>query len=133
MDNSPRFDSALTLDAVDFSTFQACDMDYLAKICRVIGLYSRGAFWQIRSQQTSQAIYSLLWDPHVQFYTDRDLRQGNFTHIRAVSGFLPLLLADIPADHAAALVDALADPTAFASSFPIPSMSLDHPQWSTDM
>jgi hypothetical protein len=55
------------------------------------------------------------------------------THIRAVSGFLPLLLADIPAAYAAALVDALADPTAFASSFPIPSVSLDHPQWSTDM
>jgi len=133
MDNSPRFDSAVTLDAVDFSTFQACDMDCLAKICRELGLDSRGTFWQMRSQQTSQAIHSLLWDAQVQFYTDRDLRQGNLTHIRAVSGFLPLLLADIPAEHAAALVDALADPTAFASSFPIPSVSLDHPQWSTDM
>ncbi len=133
MDNSPRFDSALTLDAVDFSTFQAGDMACLAKICRELSLDDRGALWERRSQQTSQAIHRWLWDAQTRFYTDRDLRQGNLTHVRAVSGFLPLWLTDIPAEHAAALVDALADPSAFAAAFPIPSLSLDHAQWSTDM
>jgi neutral trehalase len=107
-------------------------MDYLAKICRVLGLDARSAIWQGRAQKTSRAVHALLWDKQVQFYTDGDMG-GHLTHVRAVSSFLPLLLADIPAEHAAALVGALADPGAFGSAFPIPSLSLDHPQWSTDM
>ena len=86
MDNSPRFDGALTLDAVDFSTFQACDMDYLAKICRVLGLDARSAIWQGRAQKTSRAVHALLWDKQVQFYTDGDMG-GHLTHVRAVSSF----------------------------------------------
>jgi hypothetical protein len=37
MDNSPRFDDAIQLDAVDFSTFQALEMGYVARIAWELG------------------------------------------------------------------------------------------------
>jgi hypothetical protein len=37
LDNSPRFDTAILLDAVDFSTFQAQDMACVAQLWRAIG------------------------------------------------------------------------------------------------
>jgi neutral trehalase len=46
---------------------------------------------------------------------------------------MPLLLDDLPAEHAAALAAVLADPFAFAAPCPIPSLALDEPAFSTDM
>jgi hypothetical protein len=66
------------------------------------------------------------------FYYDRDF-SGRFTGVKAVSGFLPLLLDDIPLSHVDRLAAHLDDPTTFAAPFPVPSVALDHPTWSTDM
>jgi hypothetical protein len=132
MDNCARFDAALTLDAPDFSAYQAHDMACLARIADALGLAERAAFWRDRSRAMSQAIHAQLWNPARQFYCDRDMA-GAFIPVRAVSGFMPLLLDDTPADHVDALERALRDPTAFGAACPIPSIALDEPAWSTDM
>jgi neutral trehalase len=88
--------------------------------------------WRERSQAMTGAIHAQLWNPAKQFYCDRDMA-GNFIPVRAVSGFMPLLLDDVPPAHVDALERALLDPTAFAAACPIPSIALDEPTWSTDM
>jgi hypothetical protein len=132
MDNSPRFDEAVLLDAVDFSTFQALDMGYAARIARELGDEEKAAHWQGRADATSQAIHHQWWQEADGFYYDRDL-SGRFSSVKAVSGFLPLLLDDVPPSHVDRLVEHLADPCTFAAPFPVPSVALDHPTWSTDM
>jgi len=132
MDNCARFDAALTLDAPDFSAYQAHDMACLARIADVLGWPERAALWRARSRAMAQAIHAQLWNPARQFYCDRDM-DGAFVPVRAVSGFMPLLLDDTPADHVDALERALRDPAAFGAACPIPSVALDEPTWSTDM
>lgn len=53
MDNSPRFDPAATLDAVDFSVFAAQDCAFLSRIASVLGLAEKAAGWQERSARIS--------------------------------------------------------------------------------
>ncbi len=132
MDNCSRFDGAVILDAPDFSAYQAHDMACLAQIADALGLPERAALWRARSRAMSQAIHAQLWNPARQFYCDRDM-DGAFIPVRAVSGFMPLLLEDTPPDHVDALARALRDPTAFGAACPIPSVALDEPTWSTDM
>ncbi len=132
LDNSPRFDRALLMDAVDFSTFAALDMEYLSRIARELGDMECAARWQDRASALSRAIHTELWDAADGFYYDRTL-DGEVVRVRAASGFLPLLLADIPDEHVACLVHALQDPAQFNTAFPIPSVAADHPAWSTDM
>jgi glycogen debranching enzyme len=138
MDNSPRFDRAILLDAVDFSTFQALDMGMTAKIAGVLGEHEKAQVWQARADQMAHRIHGTLWNAEQRFYCDREMsgepdREGEFSPVKAVSGFLPLLLDTIPEDHVDALVAHLNDPATFDSAFPIPSVSLDDPAWSTDM
>jgi neutral trehalase len=78
------------------------------------------------------AIQSWLWNPQKQFFCDRDM-DGAFIPVRAVSGFMPLLLDDVPSERIDALERALHDPNAFGAACPIPSVALDEPTWSTDM
>lgn len=132
LDNSPRFDRAALLDAVDFSTFQALDMHYLALICAELGEADRASVWRARSQAMSGAIHALLWDDEVGFYLDRDF-EGQLIPCLAATGFLPLLLDDIPAERVERLVGWLKDTAAFNTAFPVPSVAISDPQWSTDM
>lgn len=132
MDNCSRFDAALTLDAPDFSAYQAHDMACLARIADALGRPERAALWRARSRAMAQAIHAQLWKAARQFYCDRDMA-GAFVPVRAVSGFMPLLLDDIPPDRVDALERALRDPAAFGAACSIPSVALDEPTWSTDM
>lgn len=132
LDNSPRFDEAVLLDAVDFSTFQARDMVCIAQLWRALGESERAAVWDERATAMRNAIHTLLWDEGSGFYYDRDF-EGRLSPVMAVTGFLPLLLEDIPANRVVRLVTHLKDPATFGTVFPIPSVAANDPRWSTDM
>lgn len=132
MDNSQRFDEALLLDAVDFSVFAALDMGYLSRIYAELGDEEHGGYWKTKSTQLSTAIHTKLWNEEVGFYLDHKLN-GNFSPVQAVTGFLPLLLEDFPPERLQPMVDALLDETRFNTAFPIPSVALNTPDFSTDM
>ena len=132
LDNSQRFDEALLLDAVDFSTFAALDMSYLAKIYAELGDEENADLWQRKSTALSEKIHQLLWSEAQGFYLDRKLN-GVFSPVEAVTGFLPLLLDDFPVERLTTLVSALEDSSRFDTPMPIPSVSLQTPDWSTDM
>ena len=132
MDNSQRFDAALLLDAVDFSVFAARDMQYLAWLYAEINEPVQAEKWLAKSKKLSSTIHDTLWNPQEGFYYDRTM-EGRFSDVKAVTGFLPLLLDDLPQERVTFLVNSLQDPNQFWSAFPIPSVSLATPNWGTDM
>ncbi len=132
LDNSARFDAAVPLDAVDFSVWAAVDMGYVARIAAALGDAGRAAAWAARARRTSAAVHRELWDEENGFYFDRTM-EGAFTGIKAASGFMPLLLDDLPVAHLRRLARWLQDPAAFAAPFPVPSLALSEPAFSTDM
>lgn len=132
MDNSPRFDRAVLLDAVDFSTFAALDMAYTAAIAETLGEMDKAGAWRRRSREMSERVHRDLWAERDGFYYDRDM-DGRHSHIKAVSGFFPLLLDDVPPERADRLVHMLMDADQFGAPFPVPSVALSEPTWSTDM
>lgn len=132
MDNSQRFDEALLLDAVDFSVFAALDMGYLSRMYTELGDAKNAAAWRANSLQLSTAIHDQLWNEEVGFYLDRKI-DGKFSPIQAVTGFLPMLLDDFPFERLGALVNALQDESRFNTAFPLPSVAVNTPDFSTDM
>lgn len=132
MDNSPRFDEALDLDAVDFSTFAALDMEYVACMAEELGQKEKATMWQERSQAMAARIISELWSETDGFFYDKRM-DGQPTGVQAVSGFLPLLLKQLPEKHVDRLLDALRDPARFGAPYPVPSVALSDESWGTDM
>ncbi len=132
MDNSPRFDRAIPFDAVDFSVYAALDMQYTARIAEELGEIERERRWARRSRAMSARVHSSLWHEEDGFYYDREL-DGRFIRVKAVSGFYPLLLDDMPPERVDRLVAALRDPTLFSTAYPVPTVAVADPAWSTDM
>ncbi len=132
MDNSPRFDRAVPFDAVDFSVYAALDMQYTARIAGELGEVERERRWEQRSRAMSAQVHRNLWHEGDGFYYDREL-DGRFVRVKAISGFYPLLLDDVPPERVDRLVAALKDPTLFDTAYPVPTVAVSDPAWSTDM
>lgn len=133
MDNSPRFDDALIMDAVDFSSFIANEMELLSKMAQILGREEDVSLWRTRAKYVASQVNKILWDDEEGFYYDRAL-DGGFVKVKTTAGFTPLF-AGIPSrDMAKRLVEEhLLNEGEFWTPFPLPSTSADEPTFSLDM
>lgn len=132
MDNSPRFDEAAQLDAVDFSSYAAADMTYMSLIAEELGDSERSLIWSRRSAAMSANVHSKLWDEEDGFYYDLAM-DGSRSKVKAVSGFMPMLLEDIQEARTERLLEMLHNPQHFGTELPLPSTAVSESAYSTDM
>ena len=132
MDNSPRFDTTETLDAIDCSCFMVHDCRCLAEIYRVLGKEQEAARFRQIADDMAQKINDLLWDEDRGAYCDRTL-SGKLTHVLSVCSFLPLFAGVCTPERAARLVSHLHNEATFGTPLPVASISRDHPDYGADM
>jgi hypothetical protein len=132
MDNSPRFDEAAQLDAVDFSSYAAADMTFMSRIAEELGDNERSLLWSRRSAAMSVNVHSKLWDEEDGFYYDLDMN-GSLSKVKAVSGFMPMLLEDLEETRTERLLAMLHDPQHFGTPLPVPSTAVSEASYSSDM
>ena len=131
MDNSPRFDGAKLLLAIDFSCFMANEMRHMKKIAVEIG--EDGQRYEKEFAQISEAINRKLWDAAEGFYYDYSVSDQCLSKVETVASFLPLYAGVCNEDQAKSLVRWLEDPDTFGKEFPIPCISAKHETYGTDM
>ncbi len=132
MDNSPRFDKAVLMDATDFAGFLCNDYQMLARLADRLGKKDIAApTWQ-HAFRIIAAVNDLLWSDKEGFYFDR-LFDGTLSTIKASSGFVPLLPGIPEAPRVEALRKQLRNPATFAAPYPVPSVSLDSGTYTKDM
>ncbi|PTY02549.1 flagellar biosynthesis protein FlgM [Verrucomicrobia bacterium LW23] len=134
MDNSPRFDSAKALDAVDFNAFLARECEVLAEFAEVLGLQENKSYWQAQHGRICGLINERLWCQASGFYFDFDPSENRRSSVASSAGFLPLICGAPSQAQAQQLAAQLADPEAFATAFAVPSISRrDAAHYSPDM
>ena len=123
MDNSPRFDSATQLDAVDFNAFLASECEVLADFAGSLGLREDAVKWKANHEHLCRLINARLWSEEKQFYMDYDVDRQAFSPVLASSGFLPLICGAASPQQARQLAGHLRDPELFGTAFPVPSIA----------
>lgn len=121
MDNSPRFDGATRLYAVDFNAFLSLECSIMSEFALLLGLRDEAADWKQKHQELNRQINRLLWNEEAGFYFDYDPSAKSQTHVLAVSGFLPLLCGAADEKKVQRLVAQMKDPTTFGTAVPLPS------------
>jgi len=132
MDNSPRFDKALCMDAVDFSSFMANEAKYLEKMTEVLNYHEDKVLWHNLRKRIKENVNKLLWDEKTKFYYDRDIF-GNLNRVKTVASFTPMFSGIAEPDQAKALVEHLLSDEEFNTEFPVPSVARSEPTYSQDM
>ena len=123
MDNSPRFDSATQLDAVDFNAFLASECEVLADFAVLLGLHEDAMKWKAHHERLCRLINERLWSDENRFYMDYDVDREAFSPVLASSGFLPLICGAASPEQASQLAGHLRDPELFGTALPVPSVA----------
>ncbi len=134
MDNSPRFDSATRLDAVDFNSFLALECEILAEFAAALGLKNDAAKWKSRHEQLCRLITGRLWSGRFEFFVDYDIERHEQSSVLASSGFLPLICGAASPAQASRLAEHLHDPGMFGTPLAVPSIAVrDADRYARDM
>ncbi len=127
MDNSPRFDAATRLDAVDFNAFLALECEIMAGFASKLRLDADIAMWESEHRRICDLIRRRLWSERHGFFLDYDVERQRPSEVIASSGFLPLICGAATREQAERLAAHLADPGMFGTAFPVPSISVKDP------
>ena len=134
MDNSPRFDTATQLDAVDFNSFLALECEILAGFAGQLGLNEDVRKWTDQHRRLCTLIAERLWSHEHRFFVDYDVDRQEPSSVVASSGFLPLICGAASDEQAAQLAAHLRDPDMFGTSFPVPCIAVrDVEHYAKDM
>lgn len=134
MDNSPRFDSATQLDAVDFNAFLALECEIMSEFASALNLSEEAVYWREKHQELCTLINEYLWSEEAAFYVDRDVGTGKQSSVLASSGFLPLICKAASPEQARCIADHLANPETFHTTFPVASVArINDKHYSKDM
>lgn len=129
MDNSPRFDNVKHMYAIDLTCFIAKDVYSMAKIADLLGENSKPYYdwYEAIKRDVNQYLF------YDNFYYDYDIDKQAISPVKSMCGFLPLYAGICEDKHINALTKELTNPETFYTDFPIPSVALTEPSFSTDM
>jgi glycogen debranching enzyme len=122
-DNSPRFDAATQLDAVDFSALLALECELLAGMAGYLGYSKDARTWEKRHRQLCLAINRRLWDESQGFYFDCLASTGEKSPVMSPAGFYPLLCGAASPEQTQRLAEHLENPKTFATPVPVPTVA----------
>ena len=118
MDNSPRFDGAIQLDAPDFNAFLAYECESLAQF-----LPERRDYWLGHYNRLCKLMRERLWSEECGMFVDYDVKNGCRTDIMSSAGFLPLYCGAATPEQAARLAEHLTNPETFGTPLRVPSIA----------
>jgi putative isomerase len=121
MDNSPRFDAAAGLDAVDFSAYLSLECSVMADFARQLGRAGEAEAWAERHRKLNRLINERLWNEEAGFYFDYNPATRRQTGIFAVSGFLPLICGAAGGAKIDRLAAQFGNRATFSTAVPLPS------------
>ena len=132
LDNSPRFDYDIELDAIDFSVYLCNDAKYLSMLFEELGDKENAKYFRSVYETVKEKINTMLWCEEDSLYYDR-LFDGRLTRFATPSSFLPMFAGICTQEQADKMVKVLLDEKRFWTTMPIPSIPKDNECYDIDM
>lgn len=119
MDNSPRFDAAVPLDATDFNAYVTHECEVLCQFATTLGREDDARKWADKHRQLCGLINDRLWSARANIYVDFDPEKNEQSPVLSSAGFLPLMCGAPSLQQAQHLADHLENPDTFATALPV--------------
>jgi hypothetical protein len=127
-----EWEPRLRLKGVDVTVYAYQLLRGLEALALRLGHDGDVAHWRDAGQRTGAAILDAMWDPDAGIFFDVDGANGQRTGVKAAVCFYPLLTDLLDEKHVEGLLAHLRDPATFATTFPVPSSSVDDPLFSAE-
>jgi hypothetical protein len=91
------------------------------------------ADWATRTaDRVTASLLERSWDEGLGLFVNLAGPGESRSRVKTIHGLMPLILPDLPTEHAGRLVEHLDDPWTFGAPWPVPSVALDEPSFLHD-
>ena len=104
----------------------------LAWMAKRLGRLEEAVHWAEEAQLTKEAVLSQMWDSKMEMFVDVLPFTGQRSSVKAVTCFYPFLTDIAGPEHLGAIHKHMLNPREFWTEYPMPSSSLDDPQFSAE-
>ncbi|MCS7146131.1 MAG: trehalase family glycosidase, partial [Aigarchaeota archaeon] len=117
------------VEAVDLNCLIYLQRKTLSKIAEQIGLNNEAEEYRLLAETTAERIRQFMWDEEVGLYFDIYEEDHKMIKVKTPAAFLTLYAGIATRQQAENLVEHLFNPKEFWTTFPIPTVSVDDPNY----
>src|SRR5262249_38686697 len=120
------------VEDVMVNTIYAKNLAVLAELYHEAGDELAAKEVAARAARTRAALYEKCWDERPGLFVDLAGAREEKLRVNTFTALMPLVLEETPTHMVARLVEHLESPKAYASRFPVPTVSMDEPLFSPE-
>lgn len=120
----------LRLKGIDATVYMYELFRALEWMSRVLDKKRQARRWRQVAEATRDAVRSTMFDPTARMFVDTRVEDGSRSPVKAAVGFYPFATDIATAEHLDAIHKNLFNPKVFWTEFPVPSLSMDDPNFS---
>jgi len=128
-----RFDTetdALSVHYIDQQLIMSFLSRFIAYASKKSDKADKAEYFEKIADHYSNLVKDYCWDETTGFYYDREADTGELrTFVKHVGGFIPMVLGIPTLEQARRMVEHLLDTRAFWTEYPVPSISMDSPDF----
>lgn len=116
-------------EAVDASCYMVLNLRAVANMAKLLGRSEDATRYEGYATKAADAVETILWDPELKRYRDRNPDNGELSDYNSITIFYPMF-AGITRPESWSVVDRyLLNPTEYATAWPVPALSQSDPEF----
>ena len=116
-------------EAIDASCYTYMNLKAVANMARLLGKSQDAAYYDAYAAKTANAVETILWDPTLQRYCDRNPENGELSDYNSITIFYPMFAGIARKEHLSVISRYLTNPKEYWTPYPVPALSQTDPEF----
>ncbi|MBC7807353.1 MAG: hypothetical protein H7145_14535 [Akkermansiaceae bacterium] len=116
-------------EAIDATSYTILNLKAVANMARVLGNTKDADYYATYAGKATRALETILWDPVLERYRDRNPVTGELTDYNSITIFYPLFAGVATKQNLGIIPRYLTNPKEYKTKFPVPALSQTDPEF----
>ena len=116
-------------EAIDATSYTILNLNAVANMARVLGNTRDADYYAAYAKKATRAVETILWDPTLQRYRDRNPQTGELSDYNSLTIFYPLFANIATAQNLPIITRYLLNPKEYWTKYPVPALSQTDPEF----
>jgi hypothetical protein len=119
-------------EAIDATAYAVLNLRGVANMARELGHTADAEKYGAYADKAAKAMQTILWDPKLERYRDRNPDNGELTDYNSLTIFYPMFAGVADPENLSVIRRYLLDPKEYATPWPVPAISQSDPEFDTE-
>lgn len=116
-------------EAIDATCYTLMNLEAVANMAGVLGNNKDADYYRAYAQRATHALETILWDPTLERYRDRNPDTGELTDYNSLTIFYPMFAGVVTPENLGIIPRYLTNPKEYWTPYPVPALSQTDPEF----